>query len=361
MKYFTFSFRRLTAVLAVAMSVPAMAQSRFHYEYFLVVPGQQIVPRDQVEQTWNHQYGLHLDEEDSKCINWSANPIDGAIYRVGYLGDTDIPIYILSHTVGYGTFTFVEREQYENGWGPVIAYHILRVIDGDMPSSKPVGGTGGGSVSEAPGKTAVPGGITKTESGMTIILGDEDFAEREAGYILMTKPLTADEVLDMLSGGVGTPAFIDGFRGVFFKLPAGKGYLDVDLSAAGYFSLGVILGTEYLGAFSKDERGIVRIPYDLTDDTWIFLFPTASAPSSIRRAQAADAGLTIYSVSVVPGGSEPIITGDLNGDSKVDIADAVSVLDLMAEGKDDPAADLNGDGKVDIADFVSVLDLMAGQ
>ncbi|MBR5394979.1 MAG: leucine-rich repeat protein [Bacteroidaceae bacterium] len=53
--------------------------------------------------------------------------------------------------------------------------------------------------------------------------------------------------------------------------------------------------------------------------------------------------------------------GDLNGDSKIDIADAVSVLDLMAEGKDDPAADLNGDGKVDIADFVSVLDLMAGQ
>ena len=53
--------------------------------------------------------------------------------------------------------------------------------------------------------------------------------------------------------------------------------------------------------------------------------------------------------------------GDLNGDDKVDIADAVSVLDLMAEGKEDSAADLNGDGKVDIADFVSVLDLMAAQ
>ena len=61
-------------------------------------------------------------------------------------------------------------------------------------------------------------------------------------------------------------------------------------------------------------------------------------------------------------GSEPSgKKGDLNGDSKIDIADAVSVLDLMAEGKDDPAADLNGDGKVDIADFVSVLDLMAAQ
>ena len=55
------------------------------------------------------------------------------------------------------------------------------------------------------------------------------------------------------------------------------------------------------------------------------------------------------------------VKGDLNGDSKIDIADAVSILNLMAEGNNDSAADLNGDGKVDIADFVSVLDLMAEQ
>lgn len=53
--------------------------------------------------------------------------------------------------------------------------------------------------------------------------------------------------------------------------------------------------------------------------------------------------------------------GDLNGDGKVDIADAVSVLDLMAEGTYSKDADLNGDGKVDIADFVSILDIMAEQ
>jgi hypothetical protein len=51
--------------------------------------------------------------------------------------------------------------------------------------------------------------------------------------------------------------------------------------------------------------------------------------------------------------------GDLNGDDKVDIADAVTVLNFMADGSNDPVADLNGDGKVDIADFVTVLNLMA--
>ena len=51
--------------------------------------------------------------------------------------------------------------------------------------------------------------------------------------------------------------------------------------------------------------------------------------------------------------------GDLNGDDKVDIADAVTVLNFMADGSNDPDADLNEDGKVDIADFVTVLNLMA--
>lgn len=60
-------------------------------------------------------------------------------------------------------------------------------------------------------------------------------------------------------------------------------------------------------------------------------------------------------------GEEPGIKGDLNGDEKVDIADAVSILNIMAEGTNDPAGDLNEDGKVDIADFVTVLNIMAEQ
>jgi hypothetical protein len=60
-------------------------------------------------------------------------------------------------------------------------------------------------------------------------------------------------------------------------------------------------------------------------------------------------------------GEEPGITGDLNGDEKVDIADAVSVLNYMAAGEYDPKADLNNDQKVDIADFVVILNLMAQQ
>ena len=60
-------------------------------------------------------------------------------------------------------------------------------------------------------------------------------------------------------------------------------------------------------------------------------------------------------------GEEPGVDGDLNGDNKVDIADAVTVLNIMASGEYNAAADLNDDQKVDIADYVTVLNIMAAQ
>ncbi|MCR5850936.1 MAG: dockerin type I repeat-containing protein [Bacteroidaceae bacterium] len=53
--------------------------------------------------------------------------------------------------------------------------------------------------------------------------------------------------------------------------------------------------------------------------------------------------------------------GDLNGDGKIDIADAVTVLNIMAAGEYNAEADVNGDQKVDIADFVTILNMMAAQ
>jgi len=55
------------------------------------------------------------------------------------------------------------------------------------------------------------------------------------------------------------------------------------------------------------------------------------------------------------------VDGDLNDDFKTDIADAVTVLNIMASGEHNEAADVNNDGKIDIADFVTILNIMAEQ
>ena len=57
------------------------------------------------------------------------------------------------------------------------------------------------------------------------------------------------------------------------------------------------------------------------------------------------------------------ITGDVNGDGSVDVADIAAIIDIMAGGDPNvnPNADVNGDGSVDVADIAAVIDIMAAQ
>ena len=64
---------------------------------------------------------------------------------------------------------------------------------------------------------------------------------------------------------------------------------------------------------------------------------------------------------IVQFGTEFREKGDINGDGNVDISDAQSILILIANGVDNPAADLNGDGKVDISDAQKVLIIIANK
>ena len=55
------------------------------------------------------------------------------------------------------------------------------------------------------------------------------------------------------------------------------------------------------------------------------------------------------------------LVGDVNGDGKVDIADAQFILIEIADGKNNPVSDFNGDGKVDVADVVAIVNKMLGK
>ena len=60
------------------------------------------------------------------------------------------------------------------------------------------------------------------------------------------------------------------------------------------------------------------------------------------------------------------VTGDVNGDGAIDVADIATIISVMASGVGaDPVsarnADVNGDGTVDVADIATVISIMAGQ
>lgn len=109
----------------------------------------------------------------------------------------------------------------------------------------------------------------------------------------------------------------------------------------------------------------VKECYVLNADGNAFEYVTANtslAPTSAYFATSLYEGLRLQSIVLPEIPLAPIPTGDINGDYQVDISDAVSILDIMANqqaGSVNPKVDLNHDGVVDISDFVCILDIMA--
>lgn len=82
---------------------------------------------------------------------------------------------------------------------------------------------------------------------------------------------------------------------------------------------------------------------------------------SVIIATTVDGNFIATCTVTVKEGS-PNITGDINGDGKVDIADVNAVINMMlGKTSQTTAGDVNSDGKVDIADVNAVINLMLGK
>ena len=55
-----------------------------------------------------------------------------------------------------------------------------------------------------------------------------------------------------------------------------------------------------------------------------------------------------------------IVSGDVNGDIEVNIADVNATIDIILDGSGNVAADVNGDGEINIADINAVIDIILG-
>lgn len=152
---------------------------------------------------------------------------------------------------------------------------------------------------------AVSGAATTTESGVTVSLGAGDTVDPEEGSVTLTTSLTSAELATLLETvSPGTAAFVETFKGYYFLLAAGKGYVDIDIATLGSYAMGIMEGTTPIGDYTLAEKGTVRIEYDLTEDTWFFIYPSSvSAPTSVRVRRASaetDGALKVFSIQIVP-------------------------------------------------------------
>jgi len=126
---------------------------------------------------------------------------------------------------------------------------------------------------------------------------------------------------------------------------------------------------EYIGlsAFANcDSLKVIDSAIEVIDNIEIRESPSDNKVSAFKN-------IPVDCIWRVPAGTAPkykaqpwwvstwrvIDSADLNNDGKVDIADAVNILNIMAEGTFTKESDINDDGKIDIADFVSILNFMA--
>lgn len=82
------------------------------------------------------------------------------------------------------------------------------------------------------------------------------------------------------------------------------------------------------------------------------------------RAYLADGNSKVgfYDIYIANNPNEeqtPAVTGDVNNDGAVNVADISAIIDVMAAGRTDEAADVNKDGAVNVADISAVIDIMA--
>ena len=165
------------------------------------------------------------------------------------------------------------------------------------------------------------------------------------------EPLKEDEVI--LAFDYVSEKDIEGGR-MYYNTPNFLTNVVEELSA-------IPAASEWQTAYVTVQKGISSLNFGSATDHGIrwYIYYQGASDASLQLKVRNFRFVTKAQMKAEGGKTLNGIEGDLNGDGKIDIADAVTVLNVMADGTNDSSADLNGDGKVDIADFVTVLNLMA--
>lgn len=139
-----------------------------------------------------------------------------------------------------------------------------------------------------------------------VTIGENDEYDSTDGSIVLNNTMTEEEA-DAIGGMVpGVTDLNNRYNGLVVMVPAGKGTVAVNCLTAGTRQLAVKIGEGEPQIFTKSDKGEVIIDYDVTEDTYVYVYATdpGTSEAATRRA-AARAGETdnyikIYSLGVNP-------------------------------------------------------------
>lgn len=147
------------------------------------------------------------------------------------------------------------------------------------------------------GTATVTPGESTTKENVTISLGANDTVDEQDGSLVVTSTVSTETLETLLETKLpGTSDFDNTYKGLYMLLSAGQGTYSVDFATMGDYQLTIMEGDNKVGDFTKATKGELSFNYNVTEDTWVFVFATDA--SGLRSG--GDKGLKIYNLKVSP-------------------------------------------------------------
>ena len=218
----------------------------------------------------------------------------------------------------------------------------------------------------------------------------------DGGFIVINSVTTDQQAVRITQAYTpGTNEYLEGFKGLTFMIPAGKGKIAFDVQTINGHAMKVMVGDAAPVIVESAEKGTVEIPYNVAEPTYVYAYNAgkvgdANSARSVQKGKMTTVHIKIYGTSVKPGkvksansaaeasggeyqgetkGLEGQETetdeeieaskGDVNGDETANVADIIGIVNALVGNHspmfDKRAADVNSDGIVNGDDIVIIV------
>ncbi len=232
---------------------------------------------------------------------------DGLIYQGQ---GANVPLTFATGDVEPGTLTLSYSDQPLVGFTPTYLNNLTDLMNTDLHqitiavSMEPFvtqsgeektedgDGVGLGKDIENAGTSTLTAGILVNKILYTLPDEDDGYLPEDGKKVVEINSSMTDAEANTIMAAVingtllpGTPGFAAAFKGMAFLLPAGNGDIVLDVNTNQSGELHVKVGNNdpvvISGTTGFEER---RVPYALTEASYVFLYNVTSAPSSSRRS-----------------------------------------------------------------------------
>lgn len=128
-------------------------------------------------------------------------------------------------------------------------------------------------------------------------VGDNGY-DASDGSVVISQSTNMGQITNAVPGSEDVK---NNFNGMILKVSAGKGTITVNVKTTGNAQLVVQVGNNTPMIASKTEKGDVVFSYDVTDDTYVYIYAIiGSSNARMTRASSNDV-VKIYGITVSPG------------------------------------------------------------